>query len=152
VIKRIGLLIIGLWLVDLAIGLAFRAFYSVVGVPTGAWMPIAIAIGFAIGAIPSVVAAWLVGRWEGLRGRHLTGTTVVAYLLGLAVGILVVGPVVTAVLTRANPVISGVNPAMSDYGITAFVGLFGAVVGVVVYWLAALASKRWFHPRADAVV
>jgi hypothetical protein len=152
VIKRIGLLMVALWLADFAIGLLFRAVYSVIGVPTGTWMPIAIAIGFVVGAVPSVIAAWLIGRWEGLQGRQLIVTTVVAYLGGLAVGFLVVGPVVTAFLNSTNPVIPGASPAVSDYGVTALVGLFGAVVGVAVYWLVALLSKTWFHTQAGAAV
>jgi hypothetical protein len=152
VIKRVGLLVVGLWLAELAISLLFRAVYSVIGVPTGAWMPFAFTLGFAVSAVPFVVAAWLIGRWQGLEGLRLTLTTVVAYLLGVAVGILVVGPVVTAVLTKTNPVIPGAYPAISDYGVTALVGLFGTVVGVAVYWLAAFVSKRWFRPRTDAAV
>jgi hypothetical protein len=143
--------VVGLWLVDLAIGRLFRAVYSVIGVPAGAWAPVAIAIGFAVGAVPSVVAAWLIGRWEGLRTPQLTVTTAVAFLLGLAAGFLVVGPVVTAFLNTANPVVPGVSSAVSGYAITALVGLFGALMGVAVYWLVAVVSMRWFHPRADAV-
>jgi hypothetical protein len=149
VIKRIGLLVVGLWLANLAIGLLFQAVYRVVGVPTGAWIPVAYAIGYVLGAVPSVVAAWLICRWEGLRGLRLNVTTGIAYLIGLAVGFLVVGSVVNAVL-RTNPVIPGANPAISDYGMTALWGLFGAAVGIAVYWVVALMSKRWFHPQTDA--
>jgi len=149
--KRITLVVCGLWLVDLSLGLLFRAFYSVAGVPTGTWAPIAIAIGFFVGAVPSVVAAWIIGRWAGLQGVQLTVTTAIAYLVGLAVGLLVVGPLVTVSLNNANPVTQGAGPAISDYGITALVSLFGAGVGVAVYSLIAFASTRWFHSRADAV-
>ncbi len=151
-IKRIGLVVVGLWLAELAIGLLFQAVYSVIGVPTGAWMPVAFTLGFAVGAIPFVVAAWLIGRWQGLQGLQLTLTTVAAYLLGAAVGVLVVGPVVTVVLRRTSPAIPGAYPAISDYGITALVGLFGAIVGIGVYWLVGFISKRWFRPRANGEI
>jgi hypothetical protein len=149
VIKRIGLLIAGLWLAELAIGLLFQAAYSVIGAPTGAWTPVAYAFALAISGVPFVVAAWLIGRWEGLLGLQLTLTTAVAYVLGVAAGILVSAPVVTVVLTRTNPVIPGVDRAFSDYGVTALVGLFGAFVAVAVYWSVALISKRWFQPRTE---
>ena len=152
VIKRIGVLMVGLWLAELAVSLLFRAVYSVIGVPSGAWMPVALASGFAVSAIPFVIAAWLVGQWEGLLGLQLKLTTAVAYLFGVVVGVLVVEPVVTAFLTRFNPVIPEINPAISDYGITALVGLFGAIVGVAIYWLVAWASKTWFQPRLEASV
>jgi hypothetical protein len=142
-----GLLMVGLWLAELAMTLLTVVVYSVIGVPTGVWMPVAFALGFAVSAIPFVVAAWLVGRWEGLRSLQLTLTTAVAYLLGAAVGVVAVGPVVTVFLSRTNPVVSGVSPALSGYAITAVVGLFGAVVGVVVYRLVAVASKTWFRPQ-----
>jgi hypothetical protein len=151
VIKRIGLLTVGLWLAELVMSLLFRALYSVIGVPTGVWMPVAFILGFAVSAIPYVVAAWMIGRWAGLLGLQLTLTTAVAYLLGVAVGILVVGPVVTVFLTKANPAMPGFSSGISDYGITALVGLFGSIVGIAVYWLVALASKTWVHPRTDAV-
>jgi hypothetical protein len=146
VIKRIGLVVVGLWLVSLAISLLFRAVYSVIGVPTGAWMPVAFAFGFAVSAVPYVVAAWLIGRWQGLQGLQLTITAAVAYLLGVAGGVLVVGPVVTVFL-RTNPVVLGTDSVISDYGTTALIGLFGAIVGVAIYWLVAVLSKAWFRPR-----
>jgi hypothetical protein len=152
VIKRIVLLTVGLWLAEIAMSLLFRALYNVIGVPTGAWMPVAVALGFAVSAIPYVLAAWMIGRWAGLEGLQLLLTTVVAYLLGVAVGVLVVGPVVTVFLTKANPVMPGFSSGISDYGITALVGLFGSVVGVAVYWLVALASKTWVRPQANAAV
>jgi hypothetical protein len=150
VIKRIGLAVIGLWLVELTMSLLFRVLYSVIGVPTGAWMPVAFTLGFAVSAVPYVVAAWLIGRWQGLQGRQLIVTTVIAYLLGIAVGVLVVGPMVTVFL-RTNPAVFGANPVFSDYGMTALIGLFGAIVGVGVYWLAAMMSKAWFRPRLDGL-
>ncbi len=149
VVKRIGVLLVGLWLADLAIGLLFRGVYSVVGEQMVTWIPVVTGLGFVIGVVPSVLAAWLIGRWEGLSGLQLAITTLVAFLLGLVAGILFVGPVVTAILTRANPVIIGIEPVVSDYVITALVGLFGAFVGIAVYWAVTLVSERWFHPRAD---
>jgi hypothetical protein len=151
VIKRIGLAVIGLWLVELAMSLAFRALYSVIGVPTGAWMPVAFAFGFAVSAVPNVVAAWLVGRWRGLQGLQLKLTTAVAYLIGVVVGVLVIGPVVTVFL-RSNPVVLGNDSVVSDYGTTALIGLFGAIVGVAIYWLVAVLSNAWFRPRTDGLV
>jgi hypothetical protein len=150
VIKKIGLLVLGLWMADFAVGLLFRGLYGVSGVPKGAWEPIAIAVGFVVGAVPSVVAAWLVGRWEGLRNPQLIVTTGLAYVAGLAAGFLVVGPAVTAVLTGTNPVIVGINSAVSDYAVTALVGLFGAVVSVAAYWAVTLVSKGLAHSRSDA--
>lgn len=150
-IKRIVLVVVGLWLVELAMSLLFRAVYSVIGVPTGAWMPVAFTFGFAVSAVPYVVAAWLVGRWQGLQGSQLTITAVVAYLLGAAGGVLVVGPVVTVFL-RTNPAVLGANTVVSDYGTTALIGLVGAIVGVAIYWLVAFISKRSFRPKTGCTV
>jgi ABC-type Fe3+ transport system permease subunit len=84
-----------------------------------------------------------------LLGLQLTLTTAIAYVLGVAAGILVSAPVVTVLLTRTDPVIPGVDRAFSDYGVTALVGLFGALVAVAVYWSVALVSKRWFQRRTE---
>jgi hypothetical protein len=107
-------------------------------------MPVAFSIGFVISAVPAVVAAWLIARWEGLQGLQLVATTAVAYLLGVVVGVLVGGPVVNAFL-RAGSVISG-------YASTALVGLLGAVIGITVYWLVALVSKRWFARGTNGAI
>ena len=139
-LKRIGLLVPALLVARLVTSLMLRISFGSVHLPTGVGMPLSIVLG----SVPWVVAAWLVGRWEGLRGGPLVITTVVAYALSIVASGYVLTPVANALFRTT------IAPA--GYGATVLAGLLGSVLAIAIYWLVALASKRWFGPQANPTI
>jgi hypothetical protein len=137
VVKRMALLVAILWLVLYVSQRLVRAVFDLMHAPLtqSAWVVLLAT------AVPTLVAVWLIGRWNGLAGLRLSVTSVVAVLATFAVWA-IAGYVLSAL--RLMTTLGNHGDASN-----ALIYLLYAIAVVATSWLiAGLSEDSWRRGRS----